>query len=251
MRALLLLSLLSSSAIAADLPTPPVVAQRPHEVRAPFGAVRNDEYYWLRDDTRKNPEMLGYLNAENGYTDAMMAPLKPLQAKLYGEIVGRIKQDDSSVPYREDGYYYYSRFAPGADYPIIARRKGALTAKEEILLDQPKMATGSGYFAVGDFAPSRDGRYIAYAEDKVGRRQYVLKILDTLTGRTLADTVSNVEPDLAWGSADQLLYVEKDPVTLQSKRIKLHTLGAPAASDRLLYEEKDDTFNIGVSSFSS
>jgi oligopeptidase B len=247
MRALLLLSLLSSSAIAADLPTPPVVAQRPYEVRAPFGAVRNDEYYWLRDDTRKNPELLGYLNAENGYTDAMMAPLKPLQAKLYGEIVGRIKQDDSSVPYREDGYYYYSRFAPGADYPIIARRKGALTAKEEILLDQPKMATGSGYFAVGDFAPSRDGRYIAYAEDKVGRRQYVLKILDTLTGRTLADTVSNVEPDLAWGSADQLLYVEKDPVTLQSKRIKLHTLGAPAASDRLLYEEKDDTFNIGVS----
>ncbi|MEO7786376.1 MAG: S9 family peptidase, partial [Sphingomicrobium sp.] len=246
MRALLLLSLLSSSAIAADLPAPPIAAQRAHEVRAPFGAVRNDEYYWLRDDTRKNPEMLANLAAENSYTDAMMAPLKPLQAKLYGEIVGRIKQDDSSVPYRLDGYHYYSRFTPGADYPIIARRKGSMTAPEQILLDQPKMAAGSGYFSVGGFEPSRDGRYLAYAEDKVGRRQYVLRILDTQTGRTLADTVTNIEPDLAWGASDAILYVEKDPVTLQSKRIKLHKLGAPATSDRLLYEEKDDTFGIGV-----
>lgn len=112
MRVLLLLSLLSSGAIAADLPAPPVAAKRAHEVRAPFGAVRNDEYYWLRDDTRKNPEMLDYLKAENGYTDAMVAPLKPLQDRLYREITSRIKQDDSSVPYAQDGYYYYSRFTP-------------------------------------------------------------------------------------------------------------------------------------------
>lgn len=246
MRSLLLASLFVSTATLAQAPTPPVAAQRAHEVRAPFGAVRNDEYYWLRDDTRKNPEMLAYLGAENAYTDAMMAPLKSLQNKLFAEITGRIKQDDSSVPYRQDGYYYYRRFTPGADYPIVARRKGSMTAPEQILLDEPAMAKGSGYFAVSGFEASRDGRYFAYAEDKVGRRQYVLKILDTITGKMLSDTVTNIEPDLVWGSANQLLYVEKDPVTLQSKRIKLHIIGSPADSDRLLYEEKDDTFNIGV-----
>ena len=244
MRLACLAALLFSTAATAQ--TPPVAAQRPHDIRAPFGAVRNDEYYWLRDDTRKNPEMLGNLNAENAYTDAMMAPLKPLQAKLYGEIVGRIKQDDSSVPFRDNGYHYYSRFTPAADYPIIARRKGSMVAPEQILFDEPKMAAGSGYFSIGGFEPSHDGRYIAYTEDKVGRRQYVLKILDTVTGKTLPDTVTNIEPNLVWGSANQLLYVEKDPVTLQSKRIKLHDLGAPAASDRLIYEEKDDTFGIGL-----
>ena len=246
MRSLLLASLFVSTATLAQAPTPPVAAQRAHEVRAPFGAVRNDEYYWLRDDTRKNPEMLAYLGAENAYTDAMMAPLKSLQNKLFAEITGRIKQDDSSVPYRQDGYYYYRRFAPGAEYPIVARRKGSMTAPEQILLDEPAMAKGSGYFAVSGSEASRDGRYFAYAEDKVGRRQYVLKILDTITGKMLSDTVTNIEPDLVWGSANQLLYVEKDPVTLQSKRIKLHIIGSLADSDRLLYEEKDDTFNIGV-----
>ena len=246
MRSLLLASLFVSTATLAQAPTPPVAAQRAHEVRAPFGAVRNDEYYWLRDDTRKNPEMLAYLGAENAYTDAIMAPLKSLQNKLFAEITGRIKPDDSSVPYRQDGYYYYRRFTPGADYPIIARRKGSMAAPEQILLDEPAMAKGSGYFAVSGFEPSRDGRYFAYAEDKVGRRQYVLKILDTNTGQTLPDTVTNIEPNLVWGSANQLLYVEKDPVTLQSKRIKLHIIGSPADGDRLLYEEKDDTFNIGV-----
>jgi oligopeptidase B len=246
MRSLMLASLFVSTATLAQAPTPPVAAQRAHEVRAPFGAVRNDEYYWLRDDTRKNPEMLAYLGAENAYTDAIMAPLKSFQNKLFAEITGRIKQDDSSVPYRQDGYYYYRRFTPGADYPIVARRKRSMTAPEQILLDEPAMAKGSGYFAVSGFEASRDGRYFAYAEDKVGRRQYVLKILDTITGKMLPDTATNIEPDLVWGSANQLLYVEKDPVTLQSKRIKLHIIGSPADDDRLLYEEKDDTFNIGV-----
>ena len=113
---------LSTPSIAATAATPPDVAKKPHVVKAPHGAQRNDEYYWLRDDTRKNPEMLAYLNAENAYADALMAPLKPLENKLYEEIVGRIKQDDSSVPYRERGYWYYTRFETGQDYPIYARR---------------------------------------------------------------------------------------------------------------------------------
>ncbi len=231
---------------ATTFPLPPVATQRPHEVRAPFGAVRKDEYYWLRDDTRKNPEMLAYLKAENAYADAALAPLKPLEDRLYQEITGRLKPDDSSVPYRLDGYYYYSRFTPGADYPVVARRKGSPAAAEEILFDEPAMARDSGFFAIAEHEPSPDARFIAYTEDRVGRRQYVLKVLDTATGRTLDDAVPNVEEGVAWGASDTILYVEKDPVTLLSKRIKAHRLGTPAGADRLLYEEKDDSFYIGV-----
>src|SRR5207342_3113496 len=144
---LLVIALMTSSQLhAADLPQPPDVASKPHVVKAPHGAERNDEYYWLRDDTRKNPEMLAYLNAENAYTDAYMARLKPVQEKVYEEIVGRIKQDDSSVPYRERGWWYYSRFETGKDYPIYARRKGTMDAPEEILLDVNVMAAGKDYF---------------------------------------------------------------------------------------------------------
>ena len=109
-------------------------------MRAPFGATREDEYYWLRDDTRTDAAMLAYLHAENAYVDTLMAPLKPLQETLYDEIVGRIKQDDSSVPYRERGYWYYTRFETGQDYPIHARRKGSMEAPEEVLLDVNAMA---------------------------------------------------------------------------------------------------------------
>ena len=118
---------------------PPVAAARPHQVESPSGA-RTDDYYWLRDDERKNQEMLDYLNAENAYTDAALAPVRPLQEKIYDEIVARIKQDDSSVPYRKKGYWYYRRFETGKEYPVYARKKGTLEAPEQILLDvnQPK-----------------------------------------------------------------------------------------------------------------
>ena len=144
-----------SSALAMDA-MPPDAARKPHEVKAPFGATRNDDYYWLRDDSREDKAMLAYLNAENAYTDAVLAPTKPLQEKLYGEIVGRIKQDDASVPYRERGYWYYTRFETGKDYPIKARRKGSMDAPEEILLDVNAMAEGKGYFNVGDAQVSQD-----------------------------------------------------------------------------------------------
>jgi oligopeptidase B len=232
---------------AQTLPAPPVAAKRPHEVKGPGGIVRNDEYYWLRDDTRKNPEMLAYLTAENAYADAALAPLKPLQEKLYGEFVGRIKQDDSSVPYRKRGYYYYSRFEAGQDYPIVARRNGAMTAPEEVLLDQPAMGKDKGYFQVGGFQPSLDNRLLAYAEDVVGRRQYVLRVKEIESGRLLADEVPNVEADFVWADDNRtLFYVEKDPVTLLSKRVKAHVLGTPASADRLVYEEKDESFYMGL-----
>ena len=247
--AALLLSAASSGAAAQSSPAadPPVAARKPHTVLAPFGASREDPYYWLRDDTRKNPEMLAYLAAENANADRVLTPTKPLQTALYEEIVGRIKQDDSSVPYAKRGYWYYSRFATGADYPVVARRKGSRTAPEEVMLDQPAMAEGKGYFAVGDTAVSPDNRLLAYAEDVVGRRQYVLRVKDIATGRVLDDSVADVEANLVWSDDNRtIFYIEKDPTTLLSKRVKAHVLGTPASADRVVYEEPDDSFYMGV-----
>ena len=245
-RALLVAGASLSTPALAQAPTPPVAATKPHQVTAPFGAAREDEYYWLRDDSRKNPEMLGFLNAENAYADAVLARSKPLAETLTREITGRIKQDDSSVPYRERGYWYYTRFETGADYPIVARRKGEMTAPEEILLDQPAMAKGAGFFAVSGWAVSPDNRLLAWAEDRVGRRQYRVKVKNLQTGEILKDEIANAEPDFVWADDNRtLFYVEKDPTTLLSKRVKKHVLGATGA-DPLVYEETDDSFYMGL-----
>lgn len=235
-----------AGAQTASVPAPPKAAKRPFEVTAPAG-TRTDEYYWLRDDTRKNPEMLAYLNAENAYADAVLAGQAPLREALYKEIVGRVKQDDATVPVRRRGYWYYSRFEAGKDYAISARRKGDMTAPEEILLDQNAMAQGKGYFNVGASAVSPDNRLLAWAEDTVGRRQYVLKVKDLATGQILEDRVENIEPDLVWADDNRtVFYIEKDPVTLLSKRVKAHVLGTPASADRLVYEEADNSFYLGL-----
>jgi oligopeptidase B len=245
--ALIILAAMSAIAAQAAEPAPPIVSKKPFEVPSPNGA-REDDYYWLRDDTRTNPDMLGDLKAENDYADAVLAGTKPLQNKLYDEIVGRIKQDDSSVPKRERGYWYYTRFDKGADYPILARRKGAMTAPEEVLLNEPAMAEGKGFFAVQSAIVSLDNHLLAYAEDVVGRRQFVLRVKDLSTGAILSEAVENVEPNLVWADDDKtIFYIEKDPVTLLSKRVKAHVLGTPASADRLVYEEKDDSFYMGLS----
>jgi oligopeptidase B len=235
-----------STGALAQAPTPPRAEKRPYQVTSPNGN-RADDYYWLRDDKRQNPDMLAYLKAENAYADAQLAPLKPLEAKLYAETVAHIKQDDNSVPYRENGYWYQTTWSTGADYPLVIRRKGAATAAPETLFDQPAMAKGHSFFQIGGWQVSPDNRRVAWAEDVIGRRQFVLRVKDIASGRMLGDSVTNVEGDLAW-SADgsTIFYVEKDPVTLLSKRVKAHVLGTPASADRLVYEEKDDSFYMGV-----
>ncbi len=236
---------MSALAQAQDAPAPPVAAQKPYVVK---GAVdRNDPYYWLRDDSRKNPDMLAYLNAENAFADSVLAPTKPLQAQLFKEMVGRIKQDDASVPVLQRGYYYYTRYRVGEDYPLVARKKGSLAAREEILLDEPQMAKGRGFFAIANYQLSQDNRLLAFAEDIVGRRQNVLRVKDLATGKLLADAVPNIEADIMWSDDGRTIYyIEKDPTTLLSKRVKAHALGTPAAADRLVYEEKDDSFYLGA-----
>lgn len=245
--ATLLMSTSIPSTLAATQATPPDVAKKPHVVTAPFGAQRQDEYYWLRDDTRTNPQMLDYLKAENAYADAVLAPLKPLQDTLYKEIVARIKQDDASVPYRERGYWYYTRFETGKDYPVHARRKGSMEAPEEVMLDVNALADGKGYYSVGTWEVSQDNRLLAYADDAVGRRQYTIRFKDLSTGQVLPDQIPGVSPDVVWADDNKtMFYVENDPETLLTVRVKKHVLGTPVAQDPLVYEEHDDSFYMGL-----
>ena len=246
----------------AAAPVPPDAARKPHEVKAPFGATRQDPYYWLRDDSRQDPEVIGYLQAENAYTDAVMERLRPLQDQLYDEIVSRIKQDDSSVPYRERGWWYYSRYEKGKDYPIHARRPDgpgvdALSiqaanergdfAGEQVLLDVNAMAAGKDYFAVGDYAVTQDNRILAWAEDAVGRRQYTVRFRNLETGEDYPEAITGVSPNLVWADDNRtLFYVENDPETLLTVRVKKHVLGTPVEQDELVYEEHDDSFYMGI-----
>ena len=239
-------TLLFSCQAEAQQTTAPHVAKKPYQVASPNGP-RADDYYWLRDDTRKNPEMLAYLAAENSYADLQLAPLKDLQARLYAETVSHIKQDDSSVPYAKNGYWYASRFANGADYPVIERRRDAPGARAEIMFDEPAMASSKAYFALSDWAVSPDNRLVAWAEDAVGRRQYVLKVKDLASGQETADPIANIEPNVVWSDDNRsILYIAKDPVTLRGYRVMAHELGTAVADDKLLYEEKDDTFQMGI-----
>jgi oligopeptidase B len=224
-----------------------MAAKKPFDVVAPHGASRQDEYYWLRDDTRKSTEMLAYLTSENVYADAVMKPLKGYEDKLYAEMVGRIKQDDSSVPYRYKDYWYYTRFEEGKEHPIHARRKGSMDAKEEILLDINRLAENKNFYQVTNWKVSPNQQRLAYVEDSVGRRQHTLKIKDLVTGKTLPDEVNGLSASLAWaGDSRTVYYIENDPVTLLTKQVKTHKLGDTPSSDRLIYREPDDTFYISV-----
>ena len=249
--ALALLMTLSFTAPAADLPAPPDAVKKPHTVTAPHGAARQDEYYWLRDDKREDKEMLAYLQAENAYADAVMKPLKPLEHRLYDEIVGRVKQDDDSVPFRYRGYWYFSRFQSGQDYPIHLRAKAAADGSqgtdEEVLLDVNLLAKGKDYYNIGTYEVSPDNRLLAYAEDLNGRRQHTIRIRNLETGELYPDSIPGVSADLVWADDNKtLFYVENDPETLLSVRVKKHVIGTPVADDVLVYEEQDDSFYMGI-----
>ncbi len=254
--------LMATSANAQTPPAPPDAAKKPHIVKAPFGAERQDEYYWLRDDKRQDKAMLGYLAAENAYVDQVMAPLKPVEDALYAEIVGRIKQDDASVPARERGWWYYSRFEKGQDYPVHARRKDGpgidaaslLAANaagdfkgEEVLLDVNALAKGKDYYQVGDYEVTPDNAILAYADDSNGRRQYTIRFRDLAGGKSYPETISGVSANLVWADDNRtLFYVENDPETLLTRKVKKHVLGTDPKDDPVVYEEQDDSFYMGI-----
>ncbi|HKU16586.1 MAG TPA: S9 family peptidase [Steroidobacteraceae bacterium] len=219
---------------------------RTHLVTAPHGS-REDPFYWLRDDTRSDPEVLAYLRAETAYADHALAPSQALIDKVYGEIIGRIKEDDSSVPVRYRGYWYSSRFVSGAQYPVIVRLADAAQAPEAVLLDCNALAAGQPFFQLGGYEASPDNTLLAYAEDTIGRRQFRIRFKDIASGELLGDVIENAEPDVAWADDDRtLLYVEKDPVTLLGRRVRAHVLGTPVSADRLVYEEPDESFDLVV-----
>ena len=226
---------------------PPIAAVRPHQVNSPFG-VRIDPYYWLRDDERKDPDVLAYLSAENAFRESSMAAAKPLEDALYGEIYARLKQDDSTVPYRKDGYWYSTRFEPGKEHPIFVRRKDSSGAPEEILLDANVHAQGLDYYRIGALEISPDSQWLAFCEDTTGRRQFTLKFKDLRTQEIPPVAIADVEPDLAWANDNRtLLYVEKDPETLLGLYVKKHVLGEDPKRDALVFEQTDRRFYTGVS----
>lgn len=228
-------------------PLPPIAAVRPQPVQSPFG-VRIDPYYWLRDDERKNTEVLAYLNAENAFCERSMAAAKPLENAIYDEIVARLKQDDSTVPYRKNGYWYSTRFELGKEHPIFVRRKDFAEAPEEILLDANVHAQGLGYYRIGAMEVSPDSRWLAFCEDTSGRRQFTLKFKDLQTQAIAPEAIADVEADLAWAADNRtLLYVEKDTETLLGVYVKKHVLGEDPKRDALVFEQKDRRFYTGVS----
>ena len=238
-------SLSPTPAVSAPMDAPPLAARKPHVVKSPNGD-RPDDWYWLRDDERKDPDVLAYLRAENAWFAQYSARYKPLEDQLFEEIKGRIKQDDSSVPYRKGAWWYYTRYVEGQEYPIHARRPGGATydptTAEQILLDVNGLASGHDFYQVGAMDVSPSQKMLAYAEDTVGRRQYTLRVKNLETGETLADVVPNVS-DCVFAADDRtLFYVENDPVTLRSHRVKKHVLGTDASADVLVYEEKDEAY---------
>ncbi len=209
------------------------------------GKIRTDNYFWLKN--REDPEVISYLESENAYFDAVMKPTEALQEKLYDEIVGRIKKDDNSVPYQRDGYFYYTRFIKGGEYPIHCRKKGSLEAKEEVMLDGNELAAGHDFFALRGLTVSSGQDLLAYGVDTVGRRFYTLHFKNLTTGETLADTIPDVTPNAVWANDNRTLFYSKQhPENLRRYRIYRHVLGTDSATDDLVYEETDETFSSFV-----
>lgn len=207
--------------------------------------IRIDNYYWLND--RENPEVIDYLNQENAYYDAMTAHTKDFQKELFEEMKGRIKEDDQSVPYLFNGYYYITRYEKGQDYPIYSRKKGNLDAKEEILFDCNELAKGHTFFQLGGLSVSPDNRFASFGVDTVGRRIYTIKIKNLETNEILSDVIENATGSSVWANDNQtLFYTRQDKVTLRANQIFKHKLGSNANNDLLVYEEKDETFNVSV-----
>ena len=230
-----------TSRAAAVTPLPPIAPRRPHPV-VRHGERFEDDYFWLREKT--DPEVIAYLEAENAYTDQIMASTRPLQERLYEEMLGRIQQTDLTVPYRHGEWLYYARTEEGKQYPIHCRKRGSLEAPEEVVLDLNRLSEGQPFLAVGVMTVSDDGHLLAYSTDVTGFRVYDLRVRDLRSGEDLPDTAHDVE-SVAWASDNRtLLYVVKDPAK-RPARLFRHRLGAMGA-DELLFEEGDERFHISV-----
>ena len=218
----------------------PVAAKKPKELTI-HGHTRTDDYYWLRE--RENPEVIAYLEAENAYREEMMKGSAKFQKELFKEIVGRIKQTDESVPYMDNGYFYYVRYEEGKEYPIYCRKKGSLEAGEEIMANVNEMAEGYAYYDVAGISVSPDNRYAVIGIDTVSRRKYTLVIKDLATGKMLDDVIPLTTGGASWANDSKtIFYSRKDDETLRSKAICRHVMGTGVAEDVVVFDETDETF---------
>ena len=241
----ILVAVLSGQSSLAQPPRPPVAEIKPVELTE-HGNTRVDNYFWLRE--RDNPKVLDYLKAENAYTDAMMAESKPLEEKLYRETIARIKQDDSTVPYLENGYEYWTRFAEGQEYPIYCRRLPHAGAADEVMIDVNELAKGESFCHVSGVEVNRQNNLAAFAIDTIGRNIYTLRIKELASGKLLDEEVPAMAGNLVWAEDGKtLFYTRQDPETLRPYQVYRHVVGTNPEADVLVYEEKDDTFNCSVS----
>jgi len=233
---------LPDSTSASKLPVAPVAAVRPQPLTE-HGNTRIDNYFWLRDDSRSSPEVIGYLEAENRYTDQVLAHASKLQESIFQELVARLPARESSVPYREGDYWYYQSYTPGQEYPVYRRRQGGLDGAEEVLLDTNLRAADQEFYEIGELAISPNGKWLAFTEDTRGRNEYVLHIKNLDSGEILDESVTRVAPGIAWANDNQnLFYMTLQPVTLIANQLWQHRVGSPASADQLRYEETNPEF---------
>jgi len=236
--------LLAAAACRPAGPVPPA-AEKVRKELTLHGQSRVDDYYWLRE--RDNPKVIEYLKAENDYLRAVMKPTAALQETLYREMAGRIKPVDLSVPYRKEGYLYYTRYEEGKDYPVFCRKNGNLEAPEEVMLDGNAMSAGYPFFSLAGLEVSPDNSLLAYGVDTVSRRLYTLRFKNLKTGETLADEIPNTEGTAAWANDNATaFYTLKDTTTLRPYRVMKHVLGTDPKTDTEVFVETDETFTTGV-----
>ncbi len=231
----------AQSNLGATSPQPPMADKKPKTTNI-HGETLVDDYFWLREKT--NPAVMAHLQAENAYSEAVMKPTASLQEKLYNEMLSHIKQTDVNVPYRWGSHFYYTRTEEGKQYPIFCRKRGSLEAPEEIVLDQNELAKGQKFMSVGAFVPSDDGNLLAYTTDNTGYRQYTLRVKDLRNGQLFPESIERVD-NVVWATDNKtMFYVTEDAVTKRSNKFFRHVLGTNQSD--LVYEEKDELFDIGV-----
>jgi oligopeptidase B len=223
---------------------PPVARVEP-KADTLFGDIRVDDYFWLRK--RSDPRVLAYLEAENAYTEAYMRPTEKLQQRLFEEFKGRLVEADTSAPVKMGDYWYYNRFEEGAGYPVYCRRQDRPLAEEEILLDPNQLAEGRPYFEVWAFKPSPDQRLLAYSVDTTGAEIYTIYIKDLDGGRFLDETIEGTYGEVEWAGDNATLYYSTMDEILRPYRLYRHRLGTAQESDRLLLEEPDERYYLGLS----
>lgn len=222
----------------------PKAKQKAKELKI-HGDTRIDNYYWLRE--KENPEVIDYLNAENEYFFQQTAHTNDFQDQLFQEMKGRIKEDDQTVPYKSNGYFYITKYEVGQQYPVYTRKKGNLKAKSELLFDVNKMAKGHEYYALTGINISEDNKVASFAVDTISRRQYNMQFKDLESGEIYPEIIENTTGGSAWANDNKtIFYTKKDPITLRSDKIYKHVLGTDVSEDVLVYEEKDETFNTYV-----